>query len=228
MTVIHASEGYYVLRASWKLIKPRFLTALFICLIYVTLSFFTQFLPWINNLIWGFTQPLLSAGIVLIADKWYRSESVEFTDFFYPFQHRPLFQRLLPICIFSSIVNFVGELMSSNSSDTFLIIRLMVTITIFAVGWMIVWLPTIQMTFEEISFQESVKRALLLMLKNWEAFLVNTLCVAAIFLLSIGTLGLGFVFLGPVLFFSTYFWYLVLYKNFSSKNYVNSQSEFPS
>lgn len=207
------SEGYYIFRATWKLIKPEYLTALFVTLINLVAGVGVQLIPWVGSLAWAFVGVFLNAGIIQLAHKWHQKESADFQVLFFAFESKDVARRLVPLCIVNLVAAFIADRLGDTMGTFGALLGLLIVVSVMSV----VWVATVQTTLEVVSWRDAFAKALSAIFLNWKTFFLSTLLMIGGLILSVLTLGLGFLVFFPIVMFSVYFWYRTMYLGESAK-----------
>lgn len=222
------SAGWQIYLATWKLIRGQFLIAMFFALSIIFIGFALGLLPFVGSLISGVVTMMLSAGVLISAQKMLNNKTSELEDLFVVFFDQDLLSKVWPLALIYGFASFLTTSFDPSVLGSFgRVADDVLNIVVIVIGVVIQIISTFALglvTFDDRPVLESLEMSLMAFFRNWLVMVVAVGVITLGCLASVLTLGLGLLVLFPILYFSAYFFYLGMFHNFDFDAHLNPET----
>jgi hypothetical protein len=226
-----AGEGIEWLKQAWELFKKDFIIWLVLMVVWLIAIFIISFIPFIGSLAVSLATPAVIAGFFYAAHQAHQGKKVQFEDVFYGFKN-----KLEPLLILGAIqlgfyialalVAFFGAalggvaLFASAAADSSA--SMLVTMALAAVGTLFLILISIPFSmamlyapllvlFHDMTATQALSRSFKACLSNWLPWLLFSIVVMVLFMLSALTLFVGAIVIAVLCVISVYLSYRAVF-----------------
>lgn len=222
-----AGQGIEWLKQAWELFKKDFIIWLVLMVVWLIAIFIVSFIPFIGSLAVSLATPAIIAGFFYAAHQAHQGNKVQFEDVFYGFKN-----KLEPLLILGAIqlgfyfalalVTILGvtlggvALFASAAADS--TASMLVTMALAAVGTLVLILISIPFSMamlyapllvllHDMTATQALSRSFKACLSNWLPWLLFSIVVTVLFMLSALTLFIGAIVIAVLCVISVYLSY---------------------
>ncbi|MBN8554843.1 MAG: hypothetical protein J0L93_05305 [Deltaproteobacteria bacterium] len=225
-TKIPSSYAYLIYKAAWFQVRENYILALGLTISPAILSGVLSIVPLIGILAASFLSIYLFAGILVLQDRWFKRENYSVSDIGIVYKDKDLQNRILPLAIASTALSaliFLFGLLALGGT-TGILISIPLTFAVVAINILLFFtLPLI--IFDNLNLSQAFDQIIQATSKHILFFIMLTVMGIVLLGLAIIPLFLGLLIYIPTTFFSTYFIYLVVFKNLNLETWIASRKE---